>query len=131
MHRRTVIFTAFILLFFIMTGYLTYYSGFVYLNTLPVVDSVLPQPSGSYANGRMTYYIPAEAVYRRSDGTFYIQTARYVADDLGERYQVAEVSVRILEKTSDSQVCVDGIVWEEAIILDQSRKLQEGDSIRL
>lgn len=131
LQRRTVIFLVFMGLFFALAGYLTYYSGVVYLNQLPEVDMQLPERTGQYANGRMTYYVPQTAIHQDPDtGKNYILAARYTRDVLGERYLAVRINVWILDKTGEQMAEVDGIVWEEPVLLDTGDTIQDGDALK-
>lgn len=129
--KRTVSFLVFLSVFFLLTGLLTFYSGKVYLRTLPKVDTVMPECSGLYKDGRMTYWVPGEAVHRKDAGTYYVHAARYTRDDLGQRYQLQEVAVWILERSADGKVLVDGIIWEEPIVIHGEKGLCAGDYISI
>ena len=129
--KSTVFFLTFMTLFFMAAGFLTYYSNVVYLNTLPRVDTVMPEATGEYENGRMVYRVPADAIHQRKVNSYYILTARYVRDDLGERCQAAEVAVWLLGESGDGWVQVDGIVWEEPVLIGTGDKIQKWDFIRV
>lgn len=129
--KSTVFFLTFMTLFFMAAGFLTYYSNVVYLNTLPRVDTVMPEATGEYENGRMVYRVPTDAIHQRKVNSYYILTARYVRDDLGERCQAAEVAVWLLGESGDGWVQVDGIVWEEPVLIGTGDTIQKWDFIRV
>lgn len=129
--KRTIYFLTFMLLFFMTAGFLTYYSGVVYLKTLPRVETVMPEATGEYENGRMVYCVPADAVHQRNNQSYYILTARYVRDDLGERYQAAEVAVWLLGESGNGWMRVDGIVSEEPVLVGTGESIKKWDFIRV
>ena len=131
LQRRTVIFLAFMGLFFALAGYLTYYSGVVYLNRLPEVRMQLPEQTGQYENGRMTYYVPEAAVHQDpATGKHYVLAARYTRDVLGERYLAVRINVWVLDTTGEQMAEVDGIVWGEPVLLDTGDTIQDGDALK-
>lgn len=128
--KKTIIFLCFMILFFLTAAYLTYYSGEVYLKNLPKVVTQMPEASGEYLNGRMTYFVPAEAIHKDiTNGNFYVLTARYTQDVLGERYVAVRTNVWIVEETKEGRVRVDGIVWEEPILVGTGDTIMPGDAI--
>lgn len=130
LSKKTVIFVSFMVLFFALAGYLTYYSKVVYLKNLPEFEMVKPQLAEEYHNGRETYYIPEKALHKdEMTGKYYIFVARHTKDFLGERYLVVHLNVWMLEK-KDGKVRVDGIVWEEPILIVEKGEVQVGQAVK-
>lgn len=128
---RTAAFLIFMIVFFAVAGYLTYYSKVVYLRNLPQVAMQQPEASGEYVNGRMTYYIPQAALHKdETSGAYFIMTARHTRDVLGERYLAVRVDVRVMERTEDQMALVDGIVWAEPVLVETEKTIQNGDAIK-
>lgn len=129
--RRTIIFCTFMALFFLTAGYLTYYSNVVYLRNLPRPQTVMPEWTGEYHNAREVYLVPEESVYAKNMGRYAVFTARFISDELGERYRVEEVYVYVLGKADDGRIMVSGIVWEEAVITQGYEGMKKGDAVQL
>lgn len=126
---RTITFITFMILFFLTTGYLTYYSNVVYLRKLPRTETVMPEWTGEYHNGREVYLVPEESVHEKAMGRYIVYTARLISDELGERYRVEEVYVYVLGKADDGRMIVSGIVWEEAVITQGYEGMKKGDAV--
>lgn len=131
LSSRTVIFVTFMLLFFLMTGYLTYYSNVVYHQSLPRPEAVMPEWTGEYHNGREVYLVPKESVHEKDLGRYMVYTARFLSDELGERYRIEEVYVYVLGKADDGRTIVSGIVWEEAVITQGYEGMKKGDAVQI
>lgn len=131
LNQRTAIFLTFMTIFFLTAGYLTYYSNVVYLRNLPRPETVMPEWTGEYHNGREIYLVPEESVYKKEMGKYIVYTARLISDELGERYLVEEVYVYVLGKAEDGMLAVSGIVWEEAVITRGYEGMKKGDAVQL
>lgn len=130
LSAKTIIFLSFMMLFFVMAGYLTYYSKVVYLNNLPVYEMIKPQITEEYHNGRATYLIPKNALHKdETTGKYYIFVARRTNDVLGERYLVTQINVWLLEEKEEI-VRVDGIVWEDPILIVEEGQVKEGQAVK-
>lgn len=129
MERRTTVFLAFMIVFFGMTGYLTYYSRVVYLGNLPAVTVIMPERTGDLKNGRYTYVVPEDSIKVDPMGKTYILTARYQTDIIGERYLATRIDVWVLERRDDNMAIIDGMVREEPVLTGAGDLIGIGDSI--
>ena len=130
LSAKTIIFLSFMVLFFALAGYLTYYSKVVYLNNLPDYEMIKPQIAEEYHNGRSTYFIPKSALHKdETTGKYYILVARRTNDVLGERYLVTQINVWLLEEKEEI-VRVDGIVWEDPVLLVEEGEVKEGQAVK-
>lgn len=128
--KKTIGFLVFFLLFFGTAGYLTYYSGVVYLKNLPRVSVQTPQTDGQYENGRLTYFVPEEAIHLDvTTGKYFVLAARHLKDVLGERYLATKIDVWVLEE-KDGMMRVDGIMWEEPVIVGSQDEIHAGDAVQ-
>lgn len=131
LNLRTIIFCTFMAVFFLTVGYLTYYSNVVYLRNLPHPCTVMPEWTGEYYNGREIYSVPEESVHEKNMGRYIVYTARFISDELGERYRVEEVYVYVLGKADNGRMLVSGIVWEEAVITQGYEGMKKGDAVQI
>lgn len=129
-QKRTLFFVGFMILFFLLLLFLTWYSHVAYFRGLPVVVTVMPERTEAYENGRYLYRIPREAVQREEDsGKLFIYTARNYRDILGERNLVTKIPIRVEQEPEGDMVLVDGIVREEPVITEGMDMLYEGQSV--
>lgn len=129
-RKKTLFFIGFMIFFFMLLLYLTYYSHVAYFEGLPLVSTVMPERTGEYANGRYLYVIPAEAVQEDKDNNkLYIYTARSYRDILGERSLVTTIVIYVKEELDKDRVVVDGIVREEPVITENFDVLYEGQAV--
>lgn len=92
---------------------------------------MMPEWTGEYHNAREVYLVPEESVYAKNMGRYAVFTARFISDELGERYRVEEVYVYVLGKADDGRIMVSGIVWEEAVITQGYEGMKKGDAVQL
>lgn len=128
---RTILFLTFMFCFFVGTAYLTYYAKVVCLRELPQVETVMPEPVGEGEHGRFLYAVPEKAVLSDAQNRPYLLTARYSRDIMGERYEVYQVHVWILKREEDDRVIVEGIVREEAVIVNSDKPISAGSVVRM
>lgn len=129
---RTKIFLTFMLVFFSITAYLTYYSKVVYLRELPKAETVMPElVENEKKNGKYLYVIPKEAVSVDSQYRTYILTARFEQDIMGARYHAYQVHVWIEEERTDGTAVVEGIIREEPVIVRADKPIGKGSAIAL
>lgn len=128
--KRTGIFVGFMSVFFLALLYLTYYSHVAYLKRLPVVESVMPERTEEYVNGRYLYIIPEQAVQRAEDSSkLFIYTTRDHKDILGQRCLVTTVQIHVKAELDGDRVLVDGIIREEPVITEDLESLYEGQAV--
>lgn len=127
---RTAAFICFMLLFFSMAAYLTYYSRVEFLKNLPAVDTVMPKPAGMTSNGRMAYLVPADSVRTDKLNKKYVLTARYKYDILGERYLATRIDIWVLEE-SDGMALIDGLILEEPVLTYENVNISAGESVAI
>lgn len=128
--RRTRVFLIFMAVFFPTVGYLTYYSNVVYLRNLPRPETVMPEYTGEHRNGREVYEIPMEALHQTGMGKCFVYAARHFEDELGERYLVELVYVYRVKDTGTG-VMVDGLNFEDAVIVKEFSGMRKGMAVSL
>ena len=123
MRKKDKIFLVTIILFFGITAYLTYYSKVVYLQKLPLVQTVMPQfLKYEESSGMPLYEVPENAILADAGHKRYILTARFERDVLGERYRANPVHVWIVEQKENGMAVVEGIVKSEPVILNTNEE---------
>lgn len=129
MQSRTKWFLGFMLAFFLLLLFLTFYSHVAYRRGLPRVATVMPVRTENYENGRYLYQIPQKALQKSpSDNQWVIYTARSYQDVLGERCLVTKIKVRIRQEENGIAL-VDGIVKEEPVITEDIGQLKDGEAV--
>lgn len=128
---KTRIFIVFMVLFFGLAGFMTYYSQIVYTRLLPRVGTVMPERTERDSNGRLLYLVPEDCVRVDNMNGRYLLTARYSLDVLGERYLAARIDIWVVEKGTDGMVLVDGIIQEEPIIAGTESGIEKGDAVTI
>ena len=129
-QNRTLLFCGFMISFFLLLVFLTYYSHVTYYKKLPLVVTVMPERTELYSNGRYLYKIPEQSVQKEEDtGKLFIYTAREYQDILGERYLVTKILISVKERMNGNMVLVDGIVREEPVITETLSSLYENQAV--
>lgn len=131
-QKRTLFFVVFLVFFLILLLSLTYYSRVAYFEGLPLVETVMPERTEEFKNGRYLYVIPQQAVQQEENtGKLFIYTARNYKDVLGERNLVTRILIRVEQQLEDEMVLIDGIVREEPVIIEGIEMFCDGQSVLL
>lgn len=127
---RTAVFTAFMIAFFGITIYLTYYSEVVHERNLPVVKTVLPQYCSEQSGDNARYEVPDSAIYWDARNQPYLLVVRHESDIMGDRYRTSSLHVWLKGETEDGLSVVEGIIWVEPVIVDSDREVAAGMDVR-
>lgn len=127
---RTKVFTSFMIAFFGMTMYLTYYSEVVRERNLPVVQTVLPQYCQEQSDEKARYEVPPKAILRDAKNQPYLLVVHLESDILGDRYHTASLHVWLKGETEDGMCIVEGIVRAEPIVAEPGTELFPGMEVK-